>query len=107
MALKGSHLSKELRKRIAKTLQGRKLSEKHKDAIRRGCKGINSEIRKGKSWEQIFGLRTANRMKKEVSKRFSGKKPNDHLQKISKSLKGRIFTEEHKSKLKIARHTPN
>jgi len=89
-------MSKETRKKISKAKKGKKLSEEHKQNIKKGCKGINKGLHKGVK-------QTDDHIEKRVVK-LKGKKRNQ-IQKnnISNALKGKEKSEEHKNNLWINR----
>lgn len=71
------------------SVKGRKLSEEHKRKIGLANKGK----RKGKSWEEIFGIETASCMKEERQKFMTGRTwewNDDSKRKISELRKGNM-----------------
>lgn len=97
----GGH-SEESKKKISKSLKGRKLTAEHKENISQGNKNriITNEHRVNLG-NGNRGKKFSDEWKAKMSEAKLGTTKSDEVKnKISQSLKGRTFSEEHRLKLK-------
>lgn len=105
----GENHTEETKYRIgeanSKALFGRKISEEHRENIRKSSTGrFHTEEVKAKMSKSHQGKKLPVETKKKISKAFKGKKLDEkHKQKISQALLGRTFTDETKRKMSEAR----
>ncbi len=103
--------SKETRRKISESRKGKKLSEETKRKI---SKSKKERYAKGlvKSWNKGKNLSKEHREKLKIShlgktpwnkgKKGLPKHTEEHKQKISNSLKNKVFSEEYRKKLRLA-----
>lgn len=80
------------------------------ERMKKNMKGSKTDIKKGKTYEDFFGKEKAKEIKRKLSEQTSSRS-QEIFDKISKALKGRVFSEEHKKKLsknhRLKRGYPN
>ena len=85
----GRHHSEETRRKMSESHKGKHLS----DQIRRKIGNANRGRRKGKTYEEIYGIEKAQRIKKKIGDAVRGEKNPNY---------GRQFSDETKQKLREA-----
>jgi len=79
--------SKEHRKNLSKSLSGRKLSEEHKESIKKFHKRNGGSYLKGKDYDEAFGKDKSKKIKKKISKKLKGHKlSKESIEKMKKNI---------------------
>ena len=73
-----------------------------KKKMSKAMKGSKIDIKKGKTYEEYFGINKAKEIKLKLSKQTSSRSQKVY-DKISKALKGRKLSNEWRNKLRLAR----
>lgn len=113
---KGSHHSKETKRKIIEYLKGNILSEETKNKISKAIKGrmlsiehkrkISKSLKGHVGWWR--GKKRSEEAKRKVSEALKGKLvPDERRKRISNTLTGRHLSEEHKNKIGKANRNPS
>jgi hypothetical protein len=105
--IKGSHLSKEHKKRISEAKKGKHFSKEHKRKLSIALKGRHLlEETKNKISKSLKGRHHTEKSRHKISESLKGKKfSEEHKKNISKANKGKHLSELHRIKILKAMNT--